>query len=138
MDFDLVLDVARLAKAWGARQCLVVSSLGADPASSIFYTRVKGEVEGALGGLGFQRLVLLRPALLLGDREESRPAEFIGQVAGRLGAPFLMGPLSRYRPVEAQAVAGAMLKTAAELETISGGAATVQVIESDAIQRIGH
>ncbi|HSP78452.1 MAG TPA: NAD(P)H-binding protein [Myxococcaceae bacterium] len=106
VDHDAVLAFARAARRAGARRFLVVTALGADPHSRIFYNRVKGEVEEALQGLGFESLVLLRPSLLLGERAESRPGERAAIVLSRA-----LGPLLRPfggRPIEARTVARAM------------------------------
>ncbi|MFN4119139.1 nucleoside-diphosphate sugar epimerase [Acidovorax sp.] len=79
VDHGAVLATAQAARAAGATRCGVVSAMGADPASRIFYNRVKGEVERDLRNLGFEVLVIARPALLMGDRQAlqqaHRPAE---------------------------------------------------------------
>ncbi|MCK6685434.1 MAG: NAD-dependent dehydratase [Thermoanaerobaculia bacterium] len=115
VDFDFPLEAARLARDGGASQFLLVSSLGADPGSRIFYNRVKGELEDALIGLGFRQLTILRPSLLAGERREFRLGEEIGK---RLGFLFP----ARFRPVEARAVAACLLDRARRprsgLETI--------------------
>jgi uncharacterized protein YbjT (DUF2867 family) len=106
VDHDAVLAFARAAKRAGVRRFLVVTALGADARSSVFYNRVKGEAEQALQALGFESLVILRPSLLLGDRAESRPGERAAIVASRV-----LGPLLRpfgSRPIEARTVARAM------------------------------
>jgi len=106
VDHDAVLAFARAAKRAGVRRFLVVTALGADARSSVFYNRVKGEAEQALQALGFESLVILRPSLLLGDRAESRPGERAAIVASRV-----LGPLLRPfggRPIEARTVARAM------------------------------
>ena len=77
VDFDAVLAVAKAAKAAGATRLGVVSAMGADPQSRIFYNRVKGEMEAALSALGFDTLVIARPSFLVGDREA------LGQPAAR-------------------------------------------------------
>jgi uncharacterized protein YbjT (DUF2867 family) len=69
VDFDANYAVARAARAAGARHAGVVSAMGADARSRIFYNRVKGELEEALGALGFEGLVIARPSFLAGDRE---------------------------------------------------------------------
>ena len=69
VDFDAVVAVAKAAKAAGARRLGVVSAMGANPRSAIFYNRVKGEMEEALSALGFDTLVIARPSFLAGDRE---------------------------------------------------------------------
>lgn len=75
VDADYPLAVARLARQHGARHFLLVSAMGASATSGVFYNRVKGEVEQALAAMGFDRLTIARPSLLLGQREQFRPAE---------------------------------------------------------------
>lgn len=108
VDHDYVLAFAQAACMRGARQGLFVSATGATPESHVFYSRVKGETERDLDGVPFETLVLFRPSLLLGDRDEHRPAE---GWAARLAAPLtplMVGPLAKYRPVPAADVAAAM------------------------------
>jgi uncharacterized protein YbjT (DUF2867 family) len=130
VDHDYVVAFAQLAKALGAQQLVVVSSLGADPGTRNFYLRVKGQTERDLQSLGLPRLVVLRPSLLTGDRTEFRPAERISQLLLGLTSPLLVGKLGRIRPVSDQQVAAAMLRSVKE-----DGPAT-QVIESEDIRSI--
>lgn len=109
VDVDAVVARARDARQAGARVAVVVSAVGASARAAAFYSRCKGEMEDALGGLGFDSLHLLRPSLLLADRDQSRPAEALGQRMAPWLGPLLAGPLSRYRPVTAEAVARHML-----------------------------
>jgi uncharacterized protein YbjT (DUF2867 family) len=108
VDFGLVLEMARLAQRGNARHFIFVSSLGADPASSVFYLRVKGEVEEAIRALDLPHAVALRPSLLEGERPEPRPREKTARVVGRVLKPLLLGPLEKYRPTPAAKVAEAM------------------------------
>lgn len=102
IDHDLVLGCARAAKAAGARQIISASSVGASAKSSNFYLSVKGEVEDELRRLGVQRLDLLRPGLLLGDRQGPRRiGESIGMMLAPLTDALMMGPLRRYRSIHA-------------------------------------
>ncbi|HLM44435.1 MAG TPA: oxidoreductase, partial [Myxococcaceae bacterium] len=110
VDHDAVLAFAKAAKQAGARRFLVVTALGADPGSRVFYNRVKGEVEQHLKGMGFESLVILQPSLLLGERAESRPGERAAIIASRVLAPLLR-PLAS-RPIEARTVARAMVALA--------------------------
>lgn len=110
VDHDAVLAFARGAKERGATAFVVVTAHGADGGASVFYNRVKGEVEDALRGVGFGSLVIARPSLLLGDRGESRPGERVGIVMSRLLKP-LLSPL-RARPVEAADVGAAIVALA--------------------------
>lgn len=110
VDFDANRAVARAARAAGATRAGLVSAMGADPRSRVFYSRVKGELEDAVAALGFEGLVIARPSLLLGDRsrlgQAIRPLESMGMAAGRL----VGGVLPRhYRPIAAEAVAAALL-----------------------------
>jgi len=75
VDHDYVVNTARLARQHGVRSFAVVTALGANPRSSFFYPRVKGEVERALEGLGFASLTIVRPNFIGGERGERRPAE---------------------------------------------------------------
>jgi len=113
VDLDLVLAVARAARAAGTRQAIVVSSVGADAASRNFYLSVKGETESALTALNFARLDILRPGLLRGHRRGApRPAEAIGQIVAPLIDPLLLGSLAKYRSIRARDVAAAILALA--------------------------
>lgn len=107
VDRELVLRLAGIARSLGARQALLVSSVGASAQSGNFYLRVKGESERGLSALGFERIDLLRPGLLLGDRHESRPAERFAQALAPLLGPMLRGRLERYRAIAADEVAAA-------------------------------
>ena len=112
VDHGLVLAFARAALAAGAKRLILVSSVGADPASSNFYLRVKGEAERDLAALPFEGVAILRPSLLLGERRESRPGERVAALASRALSFVFLGPLARYRPVEADDVAAAMVALA--------------------------
>lgn len=109
VDFDYEVAFARAAQAAGVRRFALVSSVGANPKSGIFYTRVKGETEQAIRALNFPSLQIFRPGVLLGNRQETRPAE---QLAVAL-TPFinltLQGPFKQYRGIQALHVARAMI-----------------------------
>ncbi len=111
VDLDANLAVARQAAAAGAIRAGLVSAVGADPQSKVFYNRVKGELEAALTPL-FAALVIAQPSLLLGDRaslnQPLRWGERLATPLARLAAPLLPG---RYRPVAASAVAQALVRT---------------------------
>ena len=110
IDFDAVVAVARAARTAGATRLGVVSAMGADAQSAVFYNRVKGEMEYALAGLGYVTLVIARPSLLAGDREALgqplRASETIGLAAASLLKPLIPRNL---RPIRADAVAAALL-----------------------------
>lgn len=132
VDFDAVLTVARAARQAGARCCALVSALGADPRSSVFYNRVKGEAEAALVALGFERLVIARPSLLDGERASlGQPARRGEQWALRLMRPVAGLIPAAWRPITPERVArGLRLALAQE-------GAAVQVLESAELQRVG-
>lgn len=107
IDHDYVVEFAQLAKASGAKTFVIVSSLGADAGSANFYLRVKGETERDVQALGFERLHILRPSLILGERADRRPLEAFAQAAAARLGPALIGPLRRYRAVRDDEVARA-------------------------------
>lgn len=108
VDRDLVLTLARTARDAGCQHALLVSSVGADAQSGNFYLRSKGEVEQAIGKLGFARVDILQPGVLLGARSESRPGEFLAQRLAPLYNPLLRGRLARYRGIDASTVGAAI------------------------------
>ncbi len=111
VDFEASLAVARGAQAAGARRVGLVSAMGADARSSIFYNRVKGELEEALERLSFAALVIARPSLLVGDRavlgQPERRGEKIGLQVSRWIRPLIPKDL---RPIRAEDVAQALLR----------------------------
>ncbi|WP_417661981.1 oxidoreductase [Pseudomonas sp.] len=125
VDHDLVLAFAQRARDLGARHLLVVSALGADANSSVFYNQVKGQAEEALKQQGWPQLTIARPSLLIGPRAEFRLGE------------RLMTPLSRllpgkYHGIEATVLARALWRLA--LEEDDG----TRIIESDQLRRLGR
>jgi uncharacterized protein YbjT (DUF2867 family) len=110
VDFDANLAVARAALAAGARRGGLVSAMGADAKSRIFYNRVKGELEEALSQLPFDGLVIARPSLLTGERQAlgqpGRPLEKVSTVVSRILGPLIP---ANYRPIAAADVARALL-----------------------------
>jgi uncharacterized protein YbjT (DUF2867 family) len=105
VDLGYPAEIARLGVAAGARHFLLVSAVGANPRSRIFYSRVKGELEEAVAALPYRSTTIVRPSLLLGDRAEFRLGE---ELAKRLS--FLTP--GRYKPVAAAAVAAALVDAA--------------------------
>ncbi|HWZ42113.1 MAG TPA: NAD-dependent epimerase/dehydratase family protein [Candidatus Saccharimonadales bacterium] len=129
VDLELPLAVAKLGLRCGARSFVLCSSVGADPASRNFYLRTKGELEQALRALPFSTLRILRPSILMGHREISRPGEAAGIWIGRLFQFVMAGPLRRYRPVAAEVVGAAMVASTSRKDGESGPA----VFEYDGI-----
>ena len=117
VDFDAVLTTARLARAAGARRVIVVSALGADAGSSVFYNRVKGDMERAVAALGYETVVFARPSLLVGDRAALGQPVRAGERWGlRLLRPILRFVPASVRPIDASDVARAMLRAAIDAE----------------------
>ena len=132
-DFDAVLTVARAARAAGATQCGLVSALGANASSAVFYNRVKGEAEDALRALGFERLVIARPSLLDGEREKlDQPRRGAEAWTLKLTRPLAGLIPAIWRPISPQRIARAM-----RLALETPGPA-VRVIESGEMQRLGQ
>ena len=131
VDFDAVLAFARAAQAAGVSHIGVVSAMGANARSRVFYNRVKGDAEQALAALGFQHLVLARPSLLLGDRaalgQAARPGE---RVAQALMPAFGWLLPRKLRPIQASEVATALRRALADATP------GVTVLESDALGRL--
>ena len=125
IDHDLILAFARRARELGARHLVVISALGANPQSSVFYNRVKGETEEALKAMGWPQLTIARPSLLLGARHEFRLGE-------RLAAPLLRWLPGKYRGIDACALARALWRLALEEED------GIRVIESADLRRLGR
>jgi uncharacterized protein YbjT (DUF2867 family) len=114
VDHDYVVGLARAGVRAGAAQFLLVSAVGADPKSRIFYSRVKGETEADVRKLPYRAIQIFRPSMLLGERTEFRLGERVAMLLAPLGTLALVGPLRRYRPIEAASVARAMVQIAKE------------------------
>lgn len=110
VDHAAVLAFAWAAQRAGAQRFFVVSALGADAGSRVFYNRVKGETEDALQVLGFATLAVFRPSLLLGRRAQARSGERALAALLWLAEPLLLGRLRKYRAIPAEVVARAMLR----------------------------
>jgi uncharacterized protein YbjT (DUF2867 family) len=122
VDYEYPLAIARAALEQGAAHFLVVSAMGANPRALVFYSRVKGELEEALLALPFQRISVVRPSFLLGDRQEFRIGE---ELAKRLA--FLTP--GKYKPVTVRAVAAVLVAEARE------GTPGKRIIESAEIRK---
>jgi uncharacterized protein YbjT (DUF2867 family) len=112
VDVEYVLAFARVARAAGAQRFIVVSSVGADPRSRVFYLRTKGEMEQALAGLGFASVDIMQPGPLYGWRRQIRPLELVAAVIMPLVHPLLMGSQAAKRGISARHVAAAMIGAA--------------------------
>lgn len=133
VDLDAVLSFAQAAHRAGATRFGVVSALGANPRSATFYNRVKGEMEVAVGQIGFDSVVIVRPSLLIGDRSAiGQPTRPVERLAQRLAAPLRGLIPAAWRPIAAATVARALCAALAEQRP------GIQVIESSALLRLGE
>jgi uncharacterized protein YbjT (DUF2867 family) len=114
VDHDLVIASAKAARAAGIGHMILVSSVGADSGSNNFYLRTKGEAEAQVRKLGFERLDILRPSLLVGKRRESRPLEQMAMLFAPVMNLLLHGRARRYRAIRTSELAETILALAHE------------------------
>ncbi len=108
VDYNYPLMLAENAKKHQIPQFLIISAMGADESSRVFYSQTKGQLEIALKQLQLNSLTIFKPSLLLGKRQEFRLGEELAAFASR-ALPFLFkGPFKRYKPIEGSTVAEAM------------------------------
>nr|WP_294870708.1 oxidoreductase [uncultured Pedobacter sp.] len=131
IDYQYPLDIGSIAQNNGATAYHLVSSMGADATSSLFYPKTKGEVERDLKAIPFKSIYIYRPSLLDGNRKEKRSAERIMIGLMRFLNPILIGGLKKYRSIKIETVASAMLK---ESLTDKKG---VFIYSSDQIEALG-
>lgn len=112
VDHDYVIEFAKLAHNCKAEQFLMVSALGADKNSTVFYNKVKGEAEEAVQNMFKGKYYFFRPSLLLGDRTEFRFGERIAVLLAPIYTPLLQGSFAQFKPVPAELVAQAMVNVA--------------------------
>ncbi|MCU0362413.1 MAG: NAD(P)H-binding protein [Bacteroidales bacterium] len=129
IDRDLPVRIASMASANRVSRLSVVSSTGADAGSRNYYLRIKGEMEQSIMKLNFKTVAIMRPSLLLGERDEKRFGENAGKVLMKIFGIFLTGSFRKFRAIEAHDVARAMIKLLSER---SGK----EFFESDEIQKI--
>ncbi len=131
VDHDLILAAARGARQGGTPHMIVVSSVGASAKAGNFYLRTKGETEDGLRALGFERLDLIRPGLLLGERPgPPRLGEGLATIAAPLADALLHGSFRRYRSIQGATVAAAIARLAGQ------GGSGVHIHENDAIRTL--
>ena len=106
VDFTYQYEFAKVASENGVSAYLLVSSLGANPKSSVFYSRMKGELEDAVAKLPFRKLVIIRPSILDGDRQEKRAGEKVGLILSRFVTRFI---LKVYKPTPVDLLASKMI-----------------------------
>ncbi|MER2192293.1 MAG: oxidoreductase [Solibacillus sp.] len=109
VDVEYPLSIAALAKNRGIGHFIVISAMGANEKSFTYYNRVKGKLESELTAMDFPQLSIVRPSLLTGERDEFRLGENVGAKAMSVLNPLMVGPGKKFRSIEAQQVACAMM-----------------------------
>lgn len=112
IDYDIPVNSARLGKQAGFNKYLLVSSVGASARSNNFYLQLKGQVEEAITAAGFELLGIFRPSMLMGERKESRPAEWLAKGLMKIVSPLLAGKFRKYKGIHGRVVAKAMVNAA--------------------------
>lgn len=112
IDYGIPVAAAKLANANGISTFLVISAMGANKKSSVFYNRTKGEMEQEVLNQAIPKTSILRPSLIGGERNEQRLLEKIGLVVFKVIQPLFIGPLKKYRIINADSIAQAMLNLA--------------------------
>jgi uncharacterized protein YbjT (DUF2867 family) len=126
VELEVPKQIAQIAKSNSVNSFVFISSGYADPKSSGDYLKFKGEVEEELKRLNFQKLGIMRPSFLLGDRKEKRIGEKIGIFVFKLLSPLFLGPLKKMKPIQSATVAKAMI-------TITQNKVSKTIFESDEI-----
>jgi uncharacterized protein YbjT (DUF2867 family) len=109
IDYGLTINIAQLAQKLNVQQVHLISAIGADPNSKIFYNKLKGETEQALIKMDFPQTIIYRPSLLIGKREEFRFGELIAQKLAPIFDLFLFGSLIKYHSISANLIANAII-----------------------------
>lgn len=125
VDYDYIVETAKIALANGTKKIAVVSSMGADKDSTIFYNKIKGETEAALQKLNYEACYILRPSLLMGTRDELRMGELVGKLVMTV---FSFAIPKKYKGIEGKQVAKAMI---ALMHSDKTG---FQILESDELR----
>ncbi|EMY69082.1 hypothetical protein [Leptospira vanthielii] len=136
IDYEYPLLAAKQAKEKRVPGFYIITAMGSDPNSTIFYNRVKGEIETELRKLQFPFLGIFRPSLLIGEREEVRVGEKVGEFLGNL-IPFGLLGLKKYKPIPGEFVAKSMIHSLLRDKPVPGAAPTVKIYENDVLWEIG-
>lgn len=112
VDYEMVVEIAKQSKLAQVKHFLVVSSIGANPSTGNFYLRTKGQMEEEVKKIGFDYCGIVRPSLLLGNRKEFRFAEKVSIVVFKFLSFIFVGPLRKYKGINAEDVAKSMIMLA--------------------------
>ena len=130
IEYNLPIEVAKIAKSNSINNFIYISSLGANPNAASLYLKNKGQAEEELIKLNFSNLSILRPSILLGNRKENRVGEKIGIFAMKTLSPLFLGNMKKYKPIKVEYVSKAMLQVAQKDYQKN-------IFESDEIVKIG-
>ena len=131
IEYNLPVEVAKIAKSNSVNNFIYISSLGANSNAASLYLKNKGQAEQQLMKLNFMNLSILRPSILLGNRKENRVGEKIGIFAMKTLSPLFLGNMKKYKPIKVEYVAKAMLQVAQKDYQKN-------IFESDDIVKIGN
>ncbi len=130
IDYGIPTSAAMLCKENNIPTMVIVSAIGADANSSIFYNKTKGEMERDVLAQNIPHTYILQPSIINGPRNESRAGEKIGVVITKFLQPFLVGSIKKYRVIDAEVISNAMIQ-------LANNGFEQQVIASDKIQELG-
>ena len=131
VELDLPKQIAQITKSNSVNSFVFVSSGYADPNSSGDYLKFKGLVEEELKRLSFNKLGIMRPSFLIGDRKEKRLGEKLGIFVFKLLSPLFLGPLKKMKPIQSEKVAEAMIN-------VSNSDFQKEIFESNEIIEVGN
>lgn len=129
IDHDFVEKIAKIGASNKVRSFVVISSIGANHMSRNFYLRTKGQMEESIKTFNFNNLSIIRPSMLLGIRSNKRSMEEVAKVFMKVFGKFMLGKLSKYRPIHSSTVAKAMI-------ILANRSTGVYIIESDELDRL--
>jgi uncharacterized protein YbjT (DUF2867 family) len=132
IDFGIPVTTAQLCRENRIDNLVIMSSLGANSKSSVFYPKTKGEMEESVLEMEIQNTYLLRPAMIMGPRKEKRMGEALGKMITFLIHPLLVGSLKKYKGIHTDTIAQAMINLC------NGKKYSEKIIESNAIWDIAE
>ncbi|MDY6799959.1 MAG: NAD-dependent epimerase/dehydratase family protein [Bacteroidota bacterium] len=136
IDHDLPIQIARICQNNHCETFIAISSIGANPDSKNYYLRTKGMMEQEILNLDFSFQAVVRPSMLLGKRNESRPTEALGKIIMKFCGFLFVGKLKKFRGIHAQTVAKAMIRIANQQNYFSK--AGKNIFESDELKKIAE
>ncbi|MFP2995443.1 NAD(P)H-binding protein [Spongiivirga sp. MCCC 1A20706] len=130
IDFGIPVTAAGLAAKNQVSTFIVMSSMGANANSSVFYNRIKGEMENAIIATGIKNTFIVRPSLIGGYRNESRPGEYFGKMVFKFLSPLMVGFAKKYRIIHPKTIATAMIH-------LANNKYKKHIVLSDSLQELG-